>query len=668
MHKSTRITIEQVIGQRLLFNIPIYQRLYVWGSDQVKVLLDDLVAACEAEKDFYLGGTLVIEQNRSAGELPLLDLIDGQQRFTTLWLLSIALGRLAAKRGRDETNYLADFRHVARDGRLEPRIRFAIRPEVSGFFDALLAGSQVPDVAAAASLSRAITEIEGYVDDHAELSLTRFSAFIRSRVQMVLTRVPAQTDLNRLFEVINNRGVQLQHHEILKARLLANLTTGRRREVYGQLWDACSHMNDYVEKNLRTAAGLKLAPLYEGADAGADTEALADPASVREALERLAADREEQVLSLDAILRGEVKNEKRKPGANADEDYEADAVRSIITFPMLLQHVLRIFLHRRGQPDIDKILDKDLLQVFQAHWLDTTASPEEREAEVMAFIDLLWRSRYLFDKHVIKWIKDEEEEIHGIRRLRINTSGNSRSLVRDSRDVEPAFAMLQSMLYHSQQLTTHYWLTPLLNYLIDKGGAHAHAYLKYLDHHLLCSTSEEPLIRRTRRFVEQPWYDGFELRDMADCLSGNAGTRFAHYWFYKLEYILWERYRQEEGDAWLAFRMTAKNSVEHVSPQHAEVFDSNKVSKDVLDTFGNLALVSRGVNSEYGNKPYVEKRARFQERNALRADSLKLALIYKNEHWNDVRAGQHHAQMIAEYKTYEASVRAIADRFGCYKT
>lgn len=455
----------------------------------------------------------------------------------------------------------------------------------------------------------------------------------------------------------------MQHHEILKARLLASLSVGRHRDVYGQLWDACSHMNDYVEKNLRTATGVKLVPLYDIEDASVDSEALADPASVRKALEHIFEFRDEQVLSLTAILNHDAKLEALKPMTDADEDYEGDVVRSIITFPMLLQHVLRIFLKRRGWPDIDKVLDKDLLHIFQAHWLDTPASPAKRETEVMDFIDLLWRSRYQLDKHVIKWVEDEDEEIHSIRRLRINSSRGYQSLIRDSRDVEPAFAMLQSMLYHSQQLTTHYWLTPLLNYLIETGGKNAHGYLKYLDQYLLCSTSEEPLIKRTRQFLEQPWCKAFQLRDIVACLNTQEGTQFSHYWFYKLEYILWERYRQQKGEAWQAFRMTAKNSVEHVSPQNAEAFDSNKVGEDVLDTFGNLALVSRGVNSEYGNKPYVEKRARFRERNALRADSLKLALIYENEHWNDGLANKHRAQMIAEYETYGANVNTLPDQF-----
>ena len=68
------------------FNIPIYQRLYVWGEDQVLTLLNDLANAYEGgEYIFFLGATVLVEQHVKEGRC--FDLIDGQQRFTTLWLL-----------------------------------------------------------------------------------------------------------------------------------------------------------------------------------------------------------------------------------------------------------------------------------------------------------------------------------------------------------------------------------------------------------------------------------------------------------------------------------------------------------------------------------------------------------------------------------------------------
>ncbi len=75
------------------------------------------------------------------------------------------------------------------------------------------------------------------------------SAFVFSRVKFVITTVPRENDLNKLFEVINNRGVQLQHHEILKARMLDALEEVERGS-FAVLWDACADMENFVERNL----------------------------------------------------------------------------------------------------------------------------------------------------------------------------------------------------------------------------------------------------------------------------------------------------------------------------------------------------------------------------------------------------------------------------------
>ena len=107
--------------------------------------------------------------------------------------------------------------------------------------------------------------------------------------------------------------------------------------------------------------------------------------------------------------------------------------------------------------------------------------------------------------------------------------------------------------------------------------------------------------------------------------------------------------------------MTARNSVEHVSPQNPEFDDSKTVDQEHLDCFGNLGLVSRSINSEFGNKSYIKKRVHFWERNKNRVDSLKLALIYEHEHWNSELALAHQSQMIAEFQTYFDEVENAAN-------
>ena len=107
-------------------------------------------------------------------------------------------------------------------------------------------------------------------------------------------------------------------------------------------------------------------------------------------------------------------------------------------------------------------------------------------------------------------------------------------------------------------------------------------------------------------------------------------------------FLLWtNRIAQMSEEQRSSFRITAKNSVEHISPQHAQSVDTNRVSEQVLSTFGNLALVSRSINSEYSNLPFNEKRERFLNRNGGRIDSLKMALIYGHDTSGDTLAQKH---------------------------
>lgn len=653
MVNSRRITLDSVIEERYLFSVPIYQRLFVWGDEQVHILLEDLYEACRDHRPvFYLGGVLVIKRSQR-GLSHCFDLIDGQQRFTTLWLISLVCEKLAAEK-LGVTNHLSEYRSQKINGNNVSRISFPIRPEVEQFFESTLT-SEVPADAEVASIRNAIDSIEGFMRDKT-VNVDQFTHYIRYNVEFVLTEVPTETDLNKLFEVINNRGVQLQHHEILKARLLEKLSTNARAS-YGQLWDACAHMENYVERNLRETTNLKLDKLYDQGKARHDAEKLACASSVLRALRRAAHSDEIEALSLDEILTAEVEVDAARK-RDVEDEQKTLRVRSIITFPMLLQHVLRIHLLRTNRGDLERILDKDLLQTFQQSWLNSKPDAEE----VQDFLNLLWEVRYRFDKHIIKWTAEEGDEIHAIRRLRLNKSESGLSLMRDSPGVEPGFALLQSMLYHSQELTTQYWLTPLLNFLLEEGPQHAFIYLKHLDNHLLSTDGENngSLAERTRRFLEEPWYQNGEL-DVSEALSQNKGTGFAHYWFYKLEFILWDQQKDIKSRPWREYRMTAKNSVEHISPQQRKSFDSNQVSPDWIDAFGNLALVSRSINSEYSNKPYSEKRARFVEKSREQIDSFKMTLIYENKTWNDKSVEVHQKEMIERFAQYFRKVeRAVA--------
>ena len=619
------------------FNIPIYQRLYVWGEDQVLTLLNDLVNAYEHGEDlFFLGGTLLVEQE--GGKDRYFDLIDGQQRFTSLWLICHAW------RGA-----LKPFLTVMADKTTEPRLRFAIRPEVNRFLETLAFGERgqpLPDEEAtkrmrmALDLMTSVFEKRSLPSGVTDLAahLAGLTEFVFGKVKFVITTVPHETDLNKLFEVINNRGVQLQHHEILKARMLNELTDAER-VPYAVLWEACADMENFVERNLIgnfKGFASDVADCYERGE-------LSKAQAVRELLGKRIQDQgDHHSLSLEDILNAKEESQAPETAAESD-DTDPTWVRSIFGFPLFLQHSLRIWLLENDRPDLPRLLDRELLDLFEAHFFQGATT---RAENVRSFIDLLWRLRVIFDEYFIKRADQGDQYVHLISNISVSMSSGKRYMSRSHEaDSQRAFALLQSMLYHSQENTTQYWVTPLLLFMHRNPGEKAEryfTYLRHLDNHLLGSAADDSLALRTLAFMKDPWQRRALIHQTE--LANANGVKFAHYWFYKLEFVLWFQ-EKRATEQWKKFRLTAKSSVEHISPQTPTERDDNRVDQ-ALDHFGNLALVTRSLNSEYGNLPYNEKQRRFRNINKSRLDSLKMDLIYENEQWNDTKAFAHQKEMI----------------------
>lgn len=660
-YKSRLISLAEIVGQEeaWTFTVPIYQRLYVWGDDQVGTLLNDLVNAYERdEKIFFLGGTLVVERESKVGKR--FELIDGQQRFTTLWMLCHAW--------RAE---LEPFLTVKEGTKIEPRLSFAIRPKVNAFLKSLIFTSSESEEDGARETRRmreAIASMNSLFQTRPlpdgisrKEHVVGLSEFIYKQVKLVLTTVPIRTDLNKLFEVINNRGVQLQHHEILKARMLDVLEDHERRP-FAILWESCADMEEFVERGLAGNSQLlakQVAGLCKKNLMTRDGESLANAEAVLSALRR--SEKEEtrlDELGLKQLLEGVADDKAAVGKSEAPSEREGTTwVRSIIGFPMFLQHVLRIWLHREGLEDLPRILDRELLSLFEEHFfkdIDETG----RSERTRSFIKLLWELRYRFDKHCIKWVNRGEEEVHMISRLDLSTSGNELSLSRSKEsEANQGFGLLQSMLYHSQEITTHYWITPLLNYIhLNPGSSDDYyRYLRHLDTYLLGSKAEGNLATRTLAFLKQPWLR-HKLNHIEE-LRKTAGVDFRHYWFYKMDYVLWYLKHQKESK-WASFRFTAKNSVEHISPQNPVKQDDNRAA-GMLHRFGNLALVSRSLNSEYSNLPFNEKRQRFINNNKSKLDSVKMDMIYRNKIWSDEIALKHENDMIGYMDEY---VDMLADK------
>ncbi len=630
--KSKLTTLKTIVNENVFFRIPIYQRLYVWEEDQVNTLLEDVYRASENnEEQYYLGGIMVTACDANN----TFDLIDGQQRFTTLWLLSFELNRS-----------LSSFINKSNNkGIPKQRISFSIRDFANKFFENpeqidLLSNEDKDQLE---NILIAKDTIKEFLKDKSENQKQDFSNYIYNNLSFIQTEMPKNIDENRLFEVLNNRGEQLKHQDILKSKLIEQLPDIVKTK-YAQLWDSCSIMDEYIEKNIKEISGLKWADLTFS-----ETEEEKEVGLPDDILERLTQTENQTKLHFVEVLKDDFSIKGK------DEDsfvYDAGKVRSIISFPMFLLHSLRIFVYQKegiNAKSSIEINEKKLLQIYEEIFYKKYLN----EDFVKEFIELIWTLRVKFDKYVIKWVEiDDNIEHHLIKHL----YQNKKTLQRRNPTSNSGFALLQSMLYHSQQIITHYWLTPFMNKMLSVSDeVELHTYLKKLDNVMFCTGMSGDLKTRSWNLLETDFI-GHNLSIMT--LNNAGGTSYWSYWFYKLDFILWDLKRKEKVD-WENFRMTKKNSVEHISPQNPKGYDENKVwnEEDIdevkrkkLDDFGNLVLITSSLNSSYGHKTFSEKRTTFKEKKRL--DSLKSALIFENEKWDWDLCQKHRIEMIDLFKDY----------------
>ncbi|MBP7605888.1 MAG: DUF262 domain-containing protein, partial [Giesbergeria sp.] len=259
------LSVKALLSDPLDYLIPLYQRNYAWGEGEISQLIQDVLdcavkgmqgaegAQGMADGNYYVG-TLVVHSRTMDDGKRVWELIDGQQRFTTLSLLVACLRRQDASafgwyermnirfESREasthalQTIYKKEERHVHRQG--GQGVAALDRDGADAIWAGLdTIGRELRTRCAQAGVSRQV-----------------FARFLLERVQLLRVEVPEDTDLNHYFEIMNNRGEQLEKHEVLKARLLDKLNhiqdLQRRQQSTHALhtvWEACANMDKYVQ-------------------------------------------------------------------------------------------------------------------------------------------------------------------------------------------------------------------------------------------------------------------------------------------------------------------------------------------------------------------------------------------------------------------------------------
>ncbi|MBN3922637.1 DUF262 domain-containing HNH endonuclease family protein [Nostoc sp. NMS4] len=254
--QATEYSISKVFSNDFVFTIPLYQRPYAWTTEQAGELLEDLITALgdgnktiDEINPYFLGSIVLIKRDK-----PDAQVVDGQQRLTTLTILIAVLRTLLPK---EQTNHLTKYLYQEGDP-FEGTCniyRLRLRERDAQFFNEYIQDEcgigklQDLNVSKKSDSCKKIKEngllFIQRLRQFNESQLFRLVQFIVTRCFIVVVSSPDFDSAYRIFSVLNNRGLDLSPTDILKADIIGEIPD-IEKEQYNSKWE---EIEDYLGRD-----------------------------------------------------------------------------------------------------------------------------------------------------------------------------------------------------------------------------------------------------------------------------------------------------------------------------------------------------------------------------------------------------------------------------------
>jgi uncharacterized protein with ParB-like and HNH nuclease domain len=218
------------------FVVPSYQRRYAWGNHQYMALYEDIDML--KEDDGHLFGMIILHTSLHTGGLNKPELVDGQQRMTTLVILLKAFEDAYKEKGKkergDEISKMLFCQGL--DEQRKPKIKLGDLDNKD--IERLLIQNDFKNI----SNQNILNAYKDYFKKLSELEIVKLNKFffkLTNIAVIIRLDVGMAQDAYKLFETINNRGLKLTPTDIIKNFLLghaAKINSEQTLEKVKELW------------------------------------------------------------------------------------------------------------------------------------------------------------------------------------------------------------------------------------------------------------------------------------------------------------------------------------------------------------------------------------------------------------------------------------------------
>ncbi|MCB5935248.1 DUF262 domain-containing HNH endonuclease family protein [Caldibacillus thermoamylovorans] len=246
---SDKKVLQKIFSPDFWFLIPEYQRSYVWQTENIIDLIDDLYYAFtyKNENEYFLG-SLVLKRTDN-DEFDEYEVLDGQQRLTTFFLMFAVLRDLLENPSYKDTLQQKIYQRA--DELLmipeRQRITYQIRDDVEGFIKKYvieengtsliddLKGEREKDNISISNMANALLVLREQLQE--KDNLDKFVQFILNKALLIYVSTDNTEDAFRMFTILNDRGIPLTSADILKSMNIGHLNNDKDIKKYAKYWE-----------------------------------------------------------------------------------------------------------------------------------------------------------------------------------------------------------------------------------------------------------------------------------------------------------------------------------------------------------------------------------------------------------------------------------------------
>lgn len=230
-------SVGELLADHTQLIIPQFQREYAWGDAQIRDMVEDLDYAMRDDSDHFMGAIVTRHSKK------LVEVIDGQQRLTTSFMLIAAIASRVDEMGNDEAAERIRS-HLVKKDLISAEMKscllfFGHNPEF--FVDFCSPTPSIKAGSHASKMRSAYMQLYAQYSSHTMESLLEIVKFVLERLKFIHVAMPENADCFSIFESLNDRGASLTFTDLLKNHLLS-----KARDEQGQIQRCWTAMRDQI--------------------------------------------------------------------------------------------------------------------------------------------------------------------------------------------------------------------------------------------------------------------------------------------------------------------------------------------------------------------------------------------------------------------------------------